>query len=107
MYKNLARVLRSKGTKNEKVWNFVRESSSGVRSSCGVFSGAVHYAGGKICACCVIYIVFIVVHRMPSPMHCIVILDGATVYALVFGKSELMIDGGRVCDNDFYHLQAS
>ena len=107
MYKNLARVLRSTGTKNEKVRNFVRESSSGVRSSCGIFSGAVHYASGKIGSCCLIYIVFIVVHRMPFPTHCIVMLDGAIVYALVFGKSELMIDGGRVCDNDFNHLQAS
>jgi len=40
------------GTKNENVRHFVRESSSGAQSSCGIFSGAVlmvavHYAGGK------------------------------------------------------------
>jgi len=29
---------------------------------------------------------FNVVRRMPFPTHCIVMLDGATVYALVFGK---------------------
>jgi len=42
--------------KNEKVRHFVRESSSGARSSCVIFSKAVLgvavlYAGGKISAC--------------------------------------------------------
>jgi len=47
---------RSPGTKNEKVRRFVRESSSGARSSCGIFFGSGPrgrgYAGGKISACC-------------------------------------------------------
>ena len=58
---------RSQGTKNEKVRHCVRESSSGARSSCGIFSraalgGAVlgalracqFYAGGKISAFCLV-----------------------------------------------------
>jgi len=32
---------RSPGTKNQKVRHFVRESSSGAWSSCGILSGAV------------------------------------------------------------------
>jgi len=57
---------RSSGTKNESVWHFVWESSSGVRSSCGIFSGVVlrgaaHHTSGKISGCCLVYIL-----RLPS-----------------------------------------
>jgi len=43
--------------RKRKMRHFVRESSCGARSSCGIFSGvvfggAVFYAGGKISACC-------------------------------------------------------
>jgi len=51
LYKNLARVqisrskVKDTGDKNEKVSHSVRESSSGARSSWGIFSGVV--LGGR------------------------------------------------------------
>ena len=52
--------------KNEKVWHFVPESSSGARSSCGIFFrsnpwGALLYAGGKIRTCCLVLWLFFLV----------------------------------------------
>jgi len=51
-----------KVTGDKKVRYFDRESSSGARSSCGIFSGAFlvravlrhFYVGGKINACCLV-----------------------------------------------------
>ena len=69
MYKNFARVGMSKskvkgeghrGQKKRKVRNFVRDLSSGARSSCGiVFRNRPRerfYADGKISACSVVYL---------------------------------------------------
>ena len=48
------------GQNKRKVRNFVRESSSGARSSCGIFFGSGPrgrgYAGGKISACCLVMV---------------------------------------------------
>ena len=48
-----------RGQKNEKVRHFVRQSSSGARSSCGIFPhrfSGCDYAGGKISACCLVWL---------------------------------------------------